>query len=433
MAINQVIHGSNRVVENPNRYKLNAVSGQANTYDLEKMPGIITDNGTPYNKIILDKLDNILSYLKPNVVKLPFGVYPIIVSNYHLQLDNISFSASSNTEYTFNTTNILPDGTSPTITYNIYRVNKGSATYSTSWTNLDINNVFIRTTKSSAYGLQFNTASGQSYITIDFNKQKNGTIYLGTDNTSRIQVFASNNGITYTQISSFSSIESSIDFSGYRYLQIKNTTSSGDTIRYLYMDIEDTKIDYQNQFTLDNNVGFTNNQRVLVETPNGMSLDDVTSNTLNDVEIDTLLQPSTKYELIYKEDTDKFELGKLSDKILYDITLNEAVNQVDLTGISDILKDGKVYSLIIIGKLNTENDIDFGSNNVGDLRTSDSSNLIFFTPYTYNNRRKIKGIGCYSSGVIQIDSYIESYEYIKCSTSSVTFNVGTRIIIKEVA
>ena len=73
MALNQVIHGSNRVVENPNRYKLNAVSGQANTYDLEKMPGIITDNGTPYNKIILDKIDNVLSYLTPSYEKVITG------------------------------------------------------------------------------------------------------------------------------------------------------------------------------------------------------------------------------------------------------------------------------------------------------------------------------------------------------------------------
>lgn len=33
MSINQVIHGTNRVVENPNRYKLNAVAGQPNVYD----------------------------------------------------------------------------------------------------------------------------------------------------------------------------------------------------------------------------------------------------------------------------------------------------------------------------------------------------------------------------------------------------------------
>ena len=71
---------------------------------------------------------------------------------------------------------------------------------------------------------------------------------------------------------------------------------------------------------------------------NGMSIDGVTSNTLNGIDIPILLQPSTKYELIYKEDGNKFELGGL--KTLFDFTLEQAVNQIDLEGLSNKLKEG---------------------------------------------------------------------------------------------
>lgn len=42
-----------RIVEYPNRYKLIAVAGQDGVYDLEAVPGTITENGTPINKASL--------------------------------------------------------------------------------------------------------------------------------------------------------------------------------------------------------------------------------------------------------------------------------------------------------------------------------------------------------------------------------------------
>ena len=81
MSINQVINGKNRLVEHPNRYRLNAVSGQANTYDFEKQPGEITEQGTPYSKLILDKIDNVLSYLTPSVEKVGIEIEKTYTGN----------------------------------------------------------------------------------------------------------------------------------------------------------------------------------------------------------------------------------------------------------------------------------------------------------------------------------------------------------------
>jgi hypothetical protein len=39
-----------RIVQFPNRYKLTPVAGQADTYDLEAVPGIVTEAGTDLNK-----------------------------------------------------------------------------------------------------------------------------------------------------------------------------------------------------------------------------------------------------------------------------------------------------------------------------------------------------------------------------------------------
>lgn len=39
-----------RAVQYPNRIKLVPVAGQENTYDVQAVPGIITDEGTPLNK-----------------------------------------------------------------------------------------------------------------------------------------------------------------------------------------------------------------------------------------------------------------------------------------------------------------------------------------------------------------------------------------------
>ena len=41
---------NDRLVEYPNRYRLQAVEGESDIYDLIPAPGIVTEEGTPLNK-----------------------------------------------------------------------------------------------------------------------------------------------------------------------------------------------------------------------------------------------------------------------------------------------------------------------------------------------------------------------------------------------
>lgn len=51
-----VVNFQDRVVQYPLRVKLNQVIGQADTYDLEKIPGTITNAGTPLNAANLNSI-----------------------------------------------------------------------------------------------------------------------------------------------------------------------------------------------------------------------------------------------------------------------------------------------------------------------------------------------------------------------------------------
>ena len=169
---------------------------------------------------------------------------------------------------------------------------------------------------------------------------------------------------------------------------------------------------------------------------NIMSIDNVISNTLNGIEIPTLLQPSTKYELVYDEYTNKFELG--GTKVLYDITLTEAVNQVDLTGIASKLEEEKLYTLIFIGNASSETTIYFGDTVVTMLGEYGEYGFSLFRFYNFVGTiaKKISVLGSgTSSNSLQsnlITTEGVSYENIRTNNNNHLFNVGTRIIIKEI-
>lgn len=160
-------------------------------------------------------------------------------------------------------------------------------------------------------------------------------------------------------------------------------------------------------------------------------VDNIISNSLNTIPIDTLLYPGSKYELIY--DGERF----IDNKILYDITLSEAVNQIDLHGISDKLRDGKIYALIIIGSVSSNSSIQFGNNNFGYLRNTKYPNLSVFSVYKDNNETTIFGFYTSSSinaynGLSHLKTSSNNYEYIKNTSTNAIFNTHTRFIIKEV-
>ncbi len=407
MATNQVIHGSNRVVENPNRYKLNAVSGQANTYDLEKVPGVITDTGTPYSKAVLDKIDNVLSYLTPSVEKVPALVKGM--PSYDLWTNN-------NLESTYSNMKVIVDSVYNSTKYasGIFYPNNDSPMWYSS-TNGTNHSILIDLGKPVQISSIKHRIAGQSSIAV------NGICKISLDNTDYSVLY------TFTQESTITTHNFST--TNVRYIKYELTGTNG---KYLYacgFDIPDNEyistVGFSNSVTLDNNGNtFTNNQRVLVETPNTLNLIGVLSNTLNGIDISTILQPSTKYELIYNEDEDKFELG--GAKTLFDITLTESVSEIDLTGITELLDTNKCYLLNIGGTSPTSTNIYIGNSETiyASLNTTYRSTSSIFTVEKWDGNINIKFARPSITTSINLDERIWSYG---------TINAGTRIIIKEVA
>lgn len=486
MATNQVLHGSNRVVEHPNRYKLNAVAGQSNVYDLEKQAGVITDNGTPYNKNILDKIDNVLSYLKPSIVKTPsesgFIIQPLGVGDLLATSVDQSWSSSganvgsvisgSLKSFTLNGDTYTPTysyvtslangfeayGNSSVMSYDYHPFNDNVSS-----TNRYTNSYFLqieqRTESSSNPGSNYHHFMWVARSSYDRRLDKifdmkipcipTFKYLMNASNYSYIsmyKIFGSNNKQDWTELTSISNNVSTTYTPNdeYRYFMFSiyfNGSSSNDTILNIshnYISEVNVKVPkYDYNYILDNNTSFTNNQRLLIQIPQETDLTELALNKINNIDCDTILKPSKEYGLIYNQSQNKFlldDLMKSEKESLFDITLSEAVNQVDLVGISDKLKIGKLYEILIIGTTNSNDHLKFGTNYCGYSSTISKAIISLFSPFLDTGILSVSTLWEESNtGYYNVTSVIQGHEYIKCDTASVSFNAGTRIIIKEVA
>ncbi len=192
--------------------------------------------------------------------------------------------------------------------------------------------------------------------------------------------------------------------------------------------VEKIEADNTNVFTLPYNLSNLNvNQRVLIQAPSETNITGVSANMLNNIPVETLLVPNQKYELVY--DGEKFVEN---NKVLYDITLEEAVSQIDLTGIADMFKVGKNYSFHVMGTAAENNTISLGSKAMGYLKTSQYQSIAYFTVSITNMGKVLTGVYSGSGNVAIVDSsVISNNEYIKQANNK-NINVGTRFIIKEI-
>lgn len=223
----------------------------------------------------------------------------------------------------------------------------------------------------------------------------------------------------------------------HRYYRLEFSTTSD----YFYFG--DFSVNIQTYGTaLINNIltngdfNLVDNKILKISTPN-FDLTDVTANTIDNIKCDVILQPNSRYTLIYNEDTNSYKIKNL----LFDITLTEEVNQIDLTGITDMLEEGKVYTLIAY--LNNATSSISNSlvylGTVPVIRVSSSGGWFYCSPFIfikfkYNNEINICGmVGSESSNysIVRI-SKLTGAENINTGGSS-TFPIGTRFIIKEVA
>lgn len=453
MATNQVLHGSNRVVEHPNRYKLNAVAGQSNVYDFEKQPGLITDNGTPYNKNILDKIDNVLSYLIPTIeektIDFPVslfvgrlnavGITPNDFQQYSL-FDNLLFRFSeiykgiepSLKIYSSKGKKLCSGIPSDYGNNGLYIVDSSSRftpTYFINAINNDSNQIY----------LYFCSTDESTIFDYDLLLQGNYSFkYMYKSSSCKLKVLTSNDKITWVE--QYNGITSNVDIdlniTNSRYLRLE--FSQYQSNNQVSLNCKITNFEYNgvittlvNNLNTGTNTSFINNQRLLIETP--QELTNEHQITVNDIACDIGLIPNTRYELTFDEAKNVFEVKGMDVIPLFDITIEQSVRQVDLTGIYEKLEYGKLYALIVSVPSGSNASFYFGTNAGGYVANNQFVSLTLFLKSKLSNYISIyypAGHGA-SSTYRTSSSNLSGYENIRFDSAN--FAVGSRIIIKEVA
>lgn len=146
-------------------------------------------------------------------------------------------------------------------------------------------------------------------IIIDMKNICNPTIELYFNSGSDYRFYVSDDGNTWVEKYGLErNKQLSLNFDEpHRFYKFKISSYATSTTELYYFYISKVSFAKRNKFTLDSNEAtFTNNQRVLIEIPSTTSLTGVSSNSLNDINIDTLLEPTKYYEMLYKEDLNKF-------------------------------------------------------------------------------------------------------------------------------
>lgn len=154
--------------------------------------------------------------------------------------------------------------------------------------------------------------SGETWIAVDFGTRilvtKLSVCWFSYDyDYFRVSFQGSNNGTTWTEIANTTgnretptewAFANTTEYSMYRLVFTQGTENS--MRLYDWSIAEWSANTYTNTFTTD---GFpeewTTGQRATVETPSSVNTVGVVANTLNGVSVNTILQPSKRYELRY--------------------------------------------------------------------------------------------------------------------------------------
>lgn len=301
----------------------------------------------------------------------------------------------------------------------------------------------ILTSRANKVTYEFDYKQNQTNKIIDFsleNTQNFATAYA--------TIYVSNDGIDYTLFDEKSLYRSSsriyqeysINIGTYRYCKIElSHTSTVISINYLKTKIQTYEHLMQNQISTNVTNNYINNQRILIETPN-YNISSIASNTIDDILCDTLLKPLAKYELIYDETNNRFNLGKLIDNTLLDITLTESVTQIQIDGLFDKFKTNVLYMCIVNGGANNNYNIYMGKNDTTGINlptissTTTPYNYVSFFSFSKKESNIVSWDSIYSNG----SNYVSAHNNLSNPQDIIaiygsSFIAGTRIIIKEVA
>lgn len=276
-----------RVPTYPGRVKLIPVSGQANTYDMVRADSP-TVEGTPLDKVTFESV-----------------VHSRLTGRYYILTAQKKTKSSQDVA-----ANPIPasgwlNATKTTASLNGYEIYSSAAAASselitaafdgnpnTFWTGINSAECYI--------GFKLPDAMNVSRIKMRFR--------FSSGNTNGAKVQASNNRANWVDVSdSFSvgseggMIEVSVSAKApYLYYRVLLDIQL-DTIIYCHgLELSAYKVTtYANEFTVDNvPVEWTQGQRITVQTQASLTTLGVISNTLNGIEVSSILQPGRYYELI---------------------------------------------------------------------------------------------------------------------------------------
>lgn len=274
-----------RIPTHPGRIRLVPVEGQQNTFDLTKADEP-TETGTPLNKAAFDSI-----------------VKSRLTGRFYVP------TATHETDSTATATvNLIPTSgwTNTSTTY------AKSGNYIATAISSEDNTI----NPSFAFDGLANTmwepasSSATPWIAIDLGEAvrvtRVRTFYTATYDSVTCKIQGSNNNSTWTDLSEKTGKQTAAtnwsftNTTAYRYYRLQFGSGVGVGV-YSWEFTSYTVTTYRNSFLVSAGfpVEWTKGQITLIETPSTANTLGVVKNTLNGIDVNTILQPSRRYELIY--------------------------------------------------------------------------------------------------------------------------------------
>ncbi len=300
--------------------KYNITENSDGTKEIE-LANEIVQEGTKINRNLFNLIENVMSYQIPSVSQQ--SLHPDYIGN--ITPSSITPTWSSigplNTDIiTFNYEDF--GGIQPSLKYkangyNFYAQSGSSSGSNTFVCTTDRYNTYYTSNKllytqqlTNNDELSTRNFLGRKQTTIEYDM---GQLCIPTfdfrfdvASSSTYIISGSYDGVNWTQLHS----ETIRGYSGtftpstpYRYYQFKNNSYS---IDLYYLFISKVEFPKDNVFTLGNETNFKENEIILINTPSNVVTTGVGGNTFNGVEIDSILEASKYYELVYNETQNKF-------------------------------------------------------------------------------------------------------------------------------
>lgn len=276
-----------RVPTYPGRVVLTPVPGQANTYDMVRADNP-TVEGTPLDKATFDSVVNSRltgRYYVPGIERSLQYNGPVVAANPIPTSGWVdrSTTKSTNGSYTAEASTTYIDGTEPSHSFD--------ESTSTSWMANDINATLT---------LDVGTP-------IKVKKIKLLLYWTKTITNITTTLSGSNDKeswdtlLTLEEMASAATEYSLPTVGNYRYYRLSLSGTPDGRVGVTTWAITEYEVSvYQNDFTVgDYPSEWTEGQRTFVEIPSSANTLAVTLNTLNGITVDTILQPSKRYELRY--------------------------------------------------------------------------------------------------------------------------------------